>query len=224
MNWALRIFAAAVDFFQFLIFVVFAALQFITPIGGAAAGGVGAARYCWSASEGIISGAYAAAKCALYGAGAGGVLSAFAIPIGMAIDVLLTMTFGAAIILGLAVAGKFHAQTVIASFLGETIPLVNWLPFWSIMVHRCIAQSEAGEESGGMFSTAFKFATGASTGGAASLAGAATGMARTRYQGAPQQAQKDQPVSRAPALLNRIPSDVRRPANDNTPQSYANAA
>jgi hypothetical protein len=136
----------------------------------------------------------------------------------MAIDTALSLTLGAALILGLVVAGKFHLDAVLQSFIGETIPLLNFLPFWSIMVHRCISRDKEGAEGGGVFSTAFKFATAGATGGVASLAGTATNLSGARFSASKTSSSSaaSQGSARAPMLNARIPSEVRRVAKGAT--------
>lgn len=222
MNWALRLFAGTIDFLQLMVFVSFTALQFITPIGGAAAGGLAGAGYCWYSSSGVVSGALNAIWCGLGGAAGGAVLSTFAIPVGMAVNFAIGVVFGAALIIGIASAGKFNLGIILTSFIGETIPLINFLPFWSIMVHRCIAASkDQGASSSGMLSVAMGFVT-APAQGPIGLVATAAKVAKAGFEqkaAAAQQAPKERP-----SLMRFADITPPRAANDNAPQRYANVA
>lgn len=228
MNWGLRIFALFIDFLQFMVFVGFTALQMITPAGGAGVAGTAGATYCWYTSSNAVSGALNAAWCAVAGAAGGGLLSTFAIPLGMAVDFAISVVLGGALIIGIAAAGKFRMGVVLQSFIGETIPLINFLPIWSIMVHRCLSYDA--ESSGGLFSTALKFATNpaSATLSTGTAVATATLLAENRYRqpfGGPAPAGAAA-APRAPALMTRV-TDIKPPraANDNAPaKPYAQAA
>ncbi len=128
--------AFLLDGVQILLGLGFAALQFATPVGGGVGGALAGATYCWNSSTGI-SALLEAGKCALAGGVAGTALSVFAIPIGAAVDVALSLTIGAVILLGLAMEGMFYPSTVLKGFLAEAAPFLNILPVWTIMVWRC---------------------------------------------------------------------------------------
>lgn len=141
MNLALRIFAAVIDILQFLFFVALLAFQAMTPIGGGVAGAAAGAYLCWNMSSGVWEGVVNATTCALGGGAAASIISAFATPIGMAIDVALTATFGVVLLCLMFVSGRFYFMTVVIGFAAEMMPGVNgFAPAWSIMVHRCISQ------------------------------------------------------------------------------------
>ncbi len=137
--------AFLLDGVQILLGLGFAALQFVTPAGGAAAGAAAGLSWCWQSSSGMWA-ILEAAKCAAAGGVAGGFLGAFAIPIGAAVDVTLSLTVGAVIILGLAMEGAFYPSTVMKGFLAESAPFLNIIPAWSIMVWRCIQLKKQSDE------------------------------------------------------------------------------
>lgn len=226
MNISLRIFAGLIDFLQFMFFIVFFALQAITPVGGGVAGGAAAAYFCWNASTGVLSGLIAAGKCAVGGVVVGGVLSAFAGPIGMVIDFTLSVALGGALLLGLAYAGMFYFDIVLVGSLGELLPIFNFLPFWSNMVHRSIKRKNQLEGSGGgVLSTVMQLAPGAAAGGGVgALASRLANVTAQRY--APQgggNAQQTNPERRANApQLPQFNADIRPRASNNTP--YAKTA
>lgn len=131
-------FAVLLDFLQGAFAMFFVVLQAVTPVGG----GLAAAGFCYAASSNVVSGAYNALACAVVGAG----VSAYAVPIGGAIDVVLSITFGVALIAVLAFSGMFYPGVVIGSFMGETIPLLNAVfPGWTLMAIQC-ARKKAAEE------------------------------------------------------------------------------
>lgn len=140
MKYLLLLPAFLLDLLQFAFMIVFAVLQFMTPVGGGVTGAAIAATYCYNASTGIISGIWNGIACAAGGGLAGAGLSAFAIPIGAAVDVALSITIGGGIIALLAFEGMFYPQIIIKGFLGEVTPFMNFLPFWSWMVWRCMRE------------------------------------------------------------------------------------
>lgn len=224
--------AIILDSIQLLLGLAFMAMQFLTPVGGAAAGAVAAGGYCWYTAPGIISGLYGAAKCALFGGGAGAVISGFAMPIGMVIDISLSMTVGAGILLLLAAQGAFFPSIVIKGFLFEAAPFLDFLPGWTYMVWQCLQEKER-QESGA--SSSFSGVIGFAAGSAAaavpggSLLKGATALAQRRF--ASQQTEREEEgqnpakeAPRAPMLASRVTPDVRPPkaANDNAPRkAYA---
>ncbi len=137
MNWALRGFAAIIDLLQFIFFIVFLGLSLMTPVGGGVVGGLTGAAICYSASGSVVSGAVNAAYCAVVGAGIG----AFAGPIGIAIDIAISCTFGVLLILLLWVSGRLSFMPVVLGFGVEMLPGLNaFAPGWSLLVHRSIQQ------------------------------------------------------------------------------------
>ena len=141
MNLLLRIFAGVIDFLQLMFFLAFFALQLSTPIGGAATGAVGGAIACYNASSGFFSSVANAATCFAAGGVTGFGLSALAVPIGMAVGVAISCTFGVVLIALLCVSGRFSLMALILGVTGELIPGVNaFMPGWSILVGRSIAE------------------------------------------------------------------------------------
>lgn len=118
--------ALFIDGLQALLMLFFVALEAVTPVGG----GIGAAGLCYSAGSGVLT----ALQCAVVGAGA----SAFAVPLGMVVDVGMSVIFGGGLILLLAWLGMFYPGTMLGTFLGESIPFLDILPGWTLMTWRCI--------------------------------------------------------------------------------------
>lgn len=163
MNIFLRLFAGLIDALQFLFLAAFIVLQALTPVGGAAAGGVTGAVVCWNLSTGFFEGIVSAAKCAAGGGLAGLALSTFATPLGMAIDVVISVSLGGALIIGLASRGMFYPDLILKNMVGEVLPVFAFLPFWSYLVHASIKRHKQGAP-GGVFSAAMGFAFGAQGG------------------------------------------------------------
>lgn len=146
----LRICAGFIDLLQFVFFVVFLAFQVMTPYGGAAVGGLTGAYVCWSMSDGVVSGLVNGAACALGIGAVGGIVSALAVPIGMAIDVAISATFGVLLLLLLWVTGRFYFMPVAIGAATELLPGANaFVPGWSLLVHRCIQQHKLEEQGVG---------------------------------------------------------------------------
>ncbi len=139
-------FALIIDFIQAMMMFAFAAMQFITPIGGGISGAFAAGWYCWSTSTGILSGISSAASCFVAGGVVGAGVSAFAIPIGMAVDVTISITLGGALVIALAYMGMFYPGTVLSVFIGESIPLLDILPGWTLMTWRCLHKKSLEEK------------------------------------------------------------------------------
>ncbi len=156
MRYFLLLPAIVLDFIQFAVGMAFFALQFATPVGGGVTGALAAGAYCWNASTGVISGLIAAGKCAVGGAVVGAGVSAFAIPIGIVVDVALSITIGGALIMMMAMFGLFYPRIIISRMLGELAPFLNFLPLWSNMVWACI-QAKNKEEKAGTSKNAFGF-------------------------------------------------------------------
>ena len=144
MRYLALLIAVLLDGLQILLGLGFAAMQFITPAGGAAVGAGAGLSWCWQSSSGVWA-LLDAAKCVAAGGAIGGALSAFAIPIGAAVDVALSLTIGGGIIMLLAFDGAFYPSTVIKGFLAEAAPFLNILPVWTGMVYRCIYRKKQEE-------------------------------------------------------------------------------
>ncbi len=140
MKYVLLLPAFVLDLLQFAFMIIFVVLQFVTPIGGGIGGAAAGAALCYQNAPGIWAALWAAGKCGVAGALAGAGLSAFAIPIGAAVDVALSITIGGGIIALLAFEGMFYPQIIIKGFLGEVTPFINFLPFWSWMVWKCMRE------------------------------------------------------------------------------------
>lgn len=124
-------FGIFLDLLQGGLALFFVALQLVTPVGG----GIGAAGFCYAVSSSVVSGIVNALTCAAIGTGA----SAYAVPIGGAVDMVLSFTFGAALIALLAFSGMFYPGIVVGSFIGESIPLFDAIfPGWTLMAWRCV--------------------------------------------------------------------------------------
>jgi len=224
MNWVLRICAGIIDLLQFIFFVVFLAFQAMTPIGGAAAGGVTGAVICWKMSTGVVEGLINGAACAAGGGALGGVISAIAVPLGMAIDVAISATFGVLLILLLFVTGRFSFMAVAMGFTAEMMPGLNgFVPGWSILVHRCIQQHKLKEQGVGI---AGRTALGLMGSVASVIPGA--GIATTALKPAVAVASYAAQAASPRDAGSRTPLknfDGIRAANDNTPRTiYAKAA
>lgn len=136
-------FALLIDFIQGMFMLAFTVMQFITPIGG---GVSGALAGCYANA----SGWYDAAGCikgAFFGGAIGTGVSAFAIPLGMGIDVAISVTLGGALILVLGWMGMFYPGPIISAFIGESIPLFDILPGWTLLVWRCLSNKKAEEKA-----------------------------------------------------------------------------
>jgi hypothetical protein len=150
MRYALLIPALILDGLQAMFALIFLALQAITPVGAGAGAGIGAAAFCWKNSSGVIDGAINAVACGVGGAGVGAALSALATPIGMAIDVTLSIVVGGTLIMALAMSGMFYPGVILSAFMGEVVPFFNVLPFWTAMTWRCIQLKKKKEEAKGI--------------------------------------------------------------------------
>lgn len=157
MKYTLLIPAIILDFVQFMLGMIFIALQFMTPVGGAVAGGLTGALYCWNTSTGIISGVLSAAQCGLYGTVLGTALTTFATPLGAAIDVALSITVGGGILLLLGFNGMFYPQIVVQRALGEIMPFFSFLPIWTNLVWACLREKQKETQKPGTVATAVNF-------------------------------------------------------------------
>jgi hypothetical protein len=141
-------FAVFIDALQALFALLFTTLQFATPVGGGIGGALAAGYYCWSVSSGIFSGITNAAACATAGGTVGAGISALAVPIGGAVDVMISIVLGGALIAALAFSGMFYPGTVIGGFIGEQIPFLDALvPGWTLMALRCVQLKKKGERA-----------------------------------------------------------------------------
>ncbi|MSR70615.1 hypothetical protein EXS62_01085 [Candidatus Kaiserbacteria bacterium] len=142
MVYFLLVPAAILDIVQFLAFVVFLALQLMTPVGGGVTGAAAAAWYCWNGTSGFISGVTSALGCAAAGGVVGAGASAFAVPLGMVVDFALSATVGGIIIIGLAYNRMFFPGIVLPRFLWEVMPFFNIFPVWTNMVWKSIKEKK----------------------------------------------------------------------------------
>ena len=226
MNLALRLFAGVIDLLQFILLVVLAGFQFITPVGGGITGAATGAYLCYNATSGVISGVLEGLKCAVGGGLVGAGLSAFALPAGIAIDIAISGTFGALLILMLWVSGRFSFTAVVVGFTGEMLPFVNgFVPGWSLLVHRSIHQYKMEQEEG-VSTTRSSISVVSTAARLMPFAGGGIGAAlirRTPVVAADSVDPKSkQTTNRAPLQTKSF--DGIRPANDNRPQPYAQAA
>jgi len=224
MNIALRLFAGVIDLLQFIFFITLLAFQFMTPVGGGVAGAVSGAVLCWNLSTGVWESFANAAACAAGGGALGTGLGFIGAPAAIAIDIAISCTFGVLLILLLWVSGRFSLMATLIGFTSEMLPGINgFVPGWSLLVHRCIQQYKKAQKEGtstsrtsvGILTTAAKLVPALGGGTAAALLRKAPAAA---------------PSAKEPSeKSNRIPLQTRnfdgiRPANDNRPQSYAQAA
>ncbi len=226
MNLALRLFAGVIDLLQFIFLIVLAGFQFITPVGGGITGAATGAYFCYNATSGVISGVLEGLKCAVGGGIVGAGLSAFALPAGIGIDIAISGTFGVVLIGLLWISGRLSLMPVIIGFTGEMLPGVNaFVPGWSILVHRCIQQYnlEQKENGGPAARPSWSIITTAARLVPFSGGGAAAALVRGgRASSASSMPTPKQQSSRVPLQTKNF--DGIRPANDNRPQSYAQAA
>lgn len=208
-----------------MFFAVFLALQGVTPIGGGVGGALTGAVVCWNATSGVWA-IVEAVKCALGGGIIGAGLNAFAVPLGIVIDYALSIVFGTPLILMLAMSGMFYPGAIIKGFLGESIPILNFLPFWSIMVHVCITRKkqESGESVGLMSSLLLL-----TTQTPAQRVSSATAVAERVGGRLSTQRYNEVSESQPAPTRERVPlknfSDIRPSQKpDDTYQNYANAA
>ena len=179
----------------------------------------------FSASSGVISGVLEGLKCAVGGGLVGAGLSAFALPVGIAIDIAISGTFGVLLILLLWVSGRFSLMAVLIGFTSEMLPGINaFSPGWSILVHNCIKNYNQRLAAGGIgkhskLMGAFDVASMVPGAGAALTAVRPAMAVATRAANAVQSAPTP---TRIPLQTKNF--DGIRPANDNRPQRYAQVA
>lgn len=198
----------------------------MTPVGGGITGAVTGAVLCYNASSGVFEGITNAITCAAGGGLLGGGLSFIAAPAGIAIDIAISCTFGVLLILMLWVSGRFSFMAVVMGFGSEMLPGLNaFVPGWSLLVHRCIQQyKKEQKESGSGSRASLHFLVNAAK--MVPLAGGGTAAALVRRMPATAPASNS---SESQQTSNRVPLQTRnfdgiRPANDNHPQPYAQAA
>ena len=137
-------------------------------------------------------------------------MSAFAIPLGAAVDTALSITIGAVIIMMLAMNGMFYPRVIIPRMLGEIMPFFGFLPIWTNMVWKCIREKQKEESApAGTFGQALSFVTarGKGPGGLKHIAGVS---AQRRFAPAVALEKEIQTKerSRAPLLAGRF-NDIR---------------
>lgn len=137
--------AIILDFLQITFAIAFTALQFLTPVGGGVAGAASAASVCYGFSGTVIEGVTNAIKCAAAGGFFGTALSAFAIPLGAAIDTTLSITLGGAVLFLLAWDGAFYWERVMGGSIVEVLPFFNFVPAWTYLAWRCIQAKKQDE-------------------------------------------------------------------------------
>jgi hypothetical protein len=132
-------FAVFIDALQVAFGLAFAALEAVTPVGG----GVGAAGVCAAFSTGIVNKLINGLTCFVFGAGT----SAFAIPIGGAVDVVISFTLGGALIAALVFTGYFSIGAVTGGSLVELIPFFDIIPGWTFMAWKCVHNKKQQERA-----------------------------------------------------------------------------
>lgn len=210
----MRLLAGIIDLLQFLLLVVLAAFQFMTPVGGGISGAAAGAYFCYNATSGAVSAVLEGLKCAVGGGLVGAGLSAFALPLGIAVDIAISGTFGVLLILLLWVSGRFSLMAVMIGFTGEMLPGINgFVPAWSLLVHRCIHQYKTAQKQGvstsrtsfSILGTAAKLVPALGGGTAAALVRAAPTIASV-------QAQAKSLPDRIATLPTKNFDGIRRPA------------
>lgn len=232
--------AVVLDVLQFTLFVFFFTMMFITPLGGALAGavvgcnpdipthetpsavrtylmGIPGFDYAFKAGDFLNSSCKNGVVAPFVGAAAGAGISTFAIPIGVAVNMVLSITVGGGIILLLAFRGMFYPQIIIKKSLLKVAPFLNILPFWSLMVWQCFSEKkrQQGAASSGVVGKAFGLAAGAAAGAipGGGLIRGAVRFAQQRFASTQNQQTQggesaEQKSSRAPLLPSRF-SDIR---------------
>lgn len=194
----------------------------MTPVGGGITGAATGAYICWSLSNGVWEGIANAAACATGGGLLGAGLSAFAAPMGIAIDIAISCTFGILLICMLWVTGRFSFMAVVMGFGSEMLPGLNaFVPGWSLLVHRCIQQYKKKQKEEGLPARATaSFLVGAAK--MVPLGGGGTAAALTRHAPATSftsaSRENNQASSRVPLQTRNF--DGIRAANDSRPQSH----
>lgn len=131
MKWVVVSIGAFIDALQFMLMIAFFALQFMTPVGGGGVGAITAGYACWELSDGVWEGLKSASECALAGTVVGAGASSFAIPLGMIVDFMISITFGGVLIVILWLNGMLRLSYVAAALLGESVPFISLLPGWT---------------------------------------------------------------------------------------------
>ena len=147
------------------------------------------------------------------------------VPLGAGIDVTISITFGGALILMLVLSGMFYPGTILAAFVGESIPFLNVLPGWTLMAWRCVSKKRAAEGRGGtqgaLLGVSLINLPGKEDGAGEQTAWGVNAVLATRRESAA-------PGSGAPreprAATTRQPMVDIRPAQARTPYAQAHAA
>lgn len=223
MNLVLRIFAGAIDLLQFIFFITLLAFQFITPVGGGITGGISGAVLCWNLSSGVWEGVANAAACLVGGGLVGAGLSFIAGPIGIAIDIALSCTFGVLLIGMLWASGRFSLMAVILGFGSEMMPGLNaFVPAWSLLVHRSIQEYNKKQGSAPSSSRTLGFLATAASMAVPEVKAIAVARAGARYTSIePATSEQTETPSRIPLPTRNF--DGIRPTSNNRSSSYAQA-
>lgn len=200
-----------VDGFQIIagvtFFILGLTLQGITPVGGGITGATTGAYLCWSMSGSVLEGVADAAACGIAGGIGGGALSAFGLPTGAALgavsSVFITLVFGTGFIFLLFLGGMFYPSIVFTTLIGEAIPGIGILPFWTVLAVRSAIQKSKEEESGDTITVGTEEQGGGSNNSQPQLTG---------YPNAPQATPQVQSVPQA------ISQDVRPPTQTTKPR------
>jgi hypothetical protein len=149
-----------------------------------------------------------------------------AVGLGFAINICISLTLGSMLITFLWIYGMRYPGLVMGVFIGEAIPGFNDLPGWTLLAVRSVIR-KAAEEKKGVASLAAGVAsailspTSAATGLGKVAQGISTIKTANREMREPAST-VERPQQRSPAALKSF--DGIRPANDNLPHSYAQAA
>ncbi len=113
--------------------ISFAAAGLMGPLGGA----LGATIWC---ANNLPGGSLVQGACTLVGGAAGAAATPILMPLGIAfgfaINICLSLTMGAGLMLAIHVVFGRQTPWMWGSFIGDMIPGVNNLPFWTLMVLR----------------------------------------------------------------------------------------
>lgn len=175
-------------------------------------------------SAGLVGVGAIAAAVPVIGWGAGPI----GIGVGMAINSAIGLTAGAGLLLLLLLNGSFYPFLIASAFIGEVVPGINNLPFWTVITIMCLLKSRSTE--GGAIGAIAGVAVAAASGGVTGALHAVKDAAQPQRPMPPaapsptlseQPQQKDEPKPRAP-LLN---SEIRpKSASNDTIKTYGNAA
>jgi hypothetical protein len=147
---------------------------------------------------------------------------------GGVIDTALSITIGSALLMLLAFEGMFYPSIAIKGFLGETIPLINYLPCWTFVVLKSMSEKKKREAGTGATTGVFGMVGGMAAGMIPGGAMAKTAVSLAQRQVANpvevQTPQEEMPSKSRAAVLPARFNDIRAPraANDNEPRkAYA---